>query len=303
MTLEQTPNDAQDAEAPAPSTREGLLAVNATDLLSEGLTPTDPAPTGDADGEEDAPPAAAPAARTPQVGEATPKAQAVPASDARYAGWVAMLAENPNRVSEVPAGVREKVVEEATALRDRLTRQIHGDMLRTVEGMQTREATEAERVATFVELAEAGDHDALAELEESDPEGAQLYHSRLAKAAQARAPRPEPSFKDEMVSEAGKLISGLTPEQQEQMRANNAAGKYPITVAGLMALRSDVDALAGATRTARPAAQRSAAATARAALPRVDASAGEPPEGGKTKATEMLKQSGTALLTEAFAER
>lgn len=304
MTMQTNPNPAdagQGGETPPAATRGGLLEASATDLLSEGLTPPDPAADGDED-EEDAPPAATPPAADSSQGAPTPARPAAgkPSPEQREAAWVAMLAEDPARASEVPEAARESVVAQATTLRTKLYNQASEQILEQLRTAQTRQAAVAERIATFVELEEAGDLEALAELEQSDAQGAQLYHQVKAQAAALRAPGIPPEVQ-QLKDEARELVTGLTPEQAAEIRTSYAAGKYPTSVKGLMALRTDVDAMK-APRTPRTPAQRQAAASARAALPRVDASEGEAPAPRKTTRKELLETSDTDLLSAGLKE-
>lgn len=310
----ETPSNAdagQDGgDAAAADSREGLLGATGDDLLIAGLTPQ---PDGaGADGVEgdasaaDATGAAAVSAQAPAAAQgqaqAAPGSQ-VPPAEAKFADYVTMLAVDPGRATEVPERVREAAIASANAIRSQVERQTSQAILDRLEAANRTNAATMDRIATFLELREAGDEDALQAEEDRDPAGAELYHQHMAAIAGARKPAPVIPAEVVALKARATEIFGQLPSDEAKARISAAyqSGKYPTSDAGLEALRLDVRAEVDKhVATGRTPAARAVAAQARAGLARPEASPGSPVD-GRASRKQLLDTPAGDLLKDALS--
>lgn len=300
--------DTQDGPQPPATTREGLLGAEATDLLSEAFAdvPTpDPANAGDVDPDADAAaegaaPAAGEAPKPPEASEAKPPARSM--SD-----YVEMLALEPGRSTEVPEKVRADAVLRANRLRESIAQQTARDIYDRVQRQQQAQEQLSERIGTFIELHEALDYEGLEAEAKRDPEGSRLFDAYLAAERAASAPPPPLTAGQVALKASAREAMGWLRDDEAgraSVMANYQAGKYPLTDAGLAAMQADIKAIIDTPKQPvrrRTPEERSAAATARGLLPKIDASPGAPPPSGKATRKELMETSGEKLLQDALS--
>lgn len=299
--------DTQDGQQPPATTREGLLEAEATDLLSEAFADV-PTPDDDDAGDVDPDDDAAAEGKTPVPGEATkpPEASEAKPPARSMTDYVEMLALEPGRSTEVPEKVRADAVARANRLRESIAQQTARDIYDRVQRQQQAQEQLQEKIGAFIELHEEKDYEGLDALAKRDPGGAALFDAYLAQERAAAAGPPAPTM--EQIRLKGQAVEAMRSfgddaAARDRFMSGYTREKYPTTEEGLERLRADIKAAINPPKPERRATpeERSAAATARGRLPKVDASPGAPPPSGKATRKELMETSGEKLLQDALS--
>lgn len=243
-----------DAAAPSGDNAPAQVSSDAFDvdaLFSAGIPPvaSEPAPTdqtitlegGDGEGDEDEPDADETATDEPEGGEtATPPADAAPPvpENERIYSLASMVAQNPNRIDEVPRKDRPVVLRsllEAAAHRGR----------QEAEQEFSRRSSNEEAARRFVaerdEFART-DPDGFRAWQEENPADAERLWSAKRYFNQKAAPPPEAqsALSPEVIQQRAEVKLGrlraLPEAQRAELTARVQRGEFPLTEAGLDAL-------------------------------------------------------------------
>jgi len=245
---------ASEPEASPPGDEPGIDATGDEDLPDE------------ADADEDA-------ADEPAAADDTPPEQ-------RLFEFASIVAQNPNRISEVPARERPEVIKSL----------LQAAYLRGQQDTDTQfqqQSSAEERLRTFVsERGEArrADPDGFSQWEQDNPADAARYHQGVAHFKEKAAPPAadsstgDPAAIQQRANAKLARVSALPDGARQQFVARVQSGEFPLSEAGLDAMDDALFAAAAAAQaaaTAAPAAaaaptavRRQAAAAARAEAPR-----------------------------------
>lgn len=238
-------------------------------------------PDGDADADEPTPDAAVD--DDPEVDDAAPPADnsATVPPEQQVFDFAAIVAQNPNRLSEVPAKLRPEVVKA-------LTQAAYVRGQQDSQNQFQRQSQTEEQTRSFVserdEFARTSPDEFRAWQEENPAEAARYWAGKRYFAEKATKPEPQQSVSPQVIQERANVklarVAQLPEAQRNAFAARVNAGEFPLTEAGLDALEAALfdaateaarQAPAGTPQTAESrmrAEQRQRAAQSRAAAPK-----------------------------------